>query len=284
VSDEPVFIVGCGRSGTTLLYEVLARHRDAAWISTWTDRTGRAELAALNGLFKRDLNSRRFGPRPSEAYRSWDAAVPLSPAAREGELRAEAATTDVSLRIERLIGRHCRFGRAAVFVNKNTRNSRRVGFLGAVCPGAKFVHVLRAPLDTVSSILRARWWRGLPLWWAEGGTPSTLADGPVTEARLGAELWVREVSAVLDARRELAEGRYTEVRYEDLVRSPIRAITELSGRLALDQEGFRADRLARGVSRASVGAHRHRLSPQQADAAWAVARKLAIRVGYTAPG
>jgi hypothetical protein len=280
VETQPIFIVGCGRSGTTLLYEMLARHRDLAWFSTWTDRARRPELAVFNRLFKHARHSRRYGPRPSEGYRLWDAALALPPSVAAGRLGAEQATPDVAGRVALLIGRHRRFGGGSVFVNKNTRNSRRLLFLRALYPHARFIHVLRFPLDTVASVLEAKWWKELPLWWMDGASPRSLRDGPLDETRLAAELWVREVSAVLDASDQLRPDQYTEVRYEDLVSSPTAIVTKLLGWLGLEYRPDADHALVPSVSKGSVGIHKRRLSPDQVQVASAPVAELAARLQY----
>jgi hypothetical protein len=277
---RPIFIVGCGRSGTTLLYEMLARHRDLAWFSTWTDRSRRPELAVFNRLFKQGRHSIRYGPRPSEGYRLWDAALALPPLLAAGSLGPEQATPDVAGRVAVLIDRHRRFGAGRVFLNKNTRNSRRVLFLRALYPNARFIHVLRFPLDTVASVLEAEWWGELPLWWRDGATPRSLRDGPLDEVLLAAELWVKEVSAVLDASDRLAADQYAEIRYEDLVSSPTEIVTKLLDWLDLGQSPEAIDALVPEVSTASIGIHKRRLSPDQARIASAPVVELAARVDY----
>jgi omega-hydroxy-beta-dihydromenaquinone-9 sulfotransferase len=278
VDAEPVFIVGCGRSGTTVVYEALARHSDAVWFSTWTDRTRRPELAAFNWLFKHGWHTQRWGPRPSEGYRVWDAALALPESVKEARLGATYATPQIVRRVRRQVDRHRRFGGGSVFVNKNTRNSRRVPLLHALSPGARFIHVLRSPLDTVSSMLEVQWWNELPLRRKQGVAPQPPSDGPVAEARLAAELWVSDVSAVLDARPGLAKDRYMEIRYEDLVRSPAPVVARLLEWLGLEREGV--DRLVRGVSKTSVGAHRRRLSSDQIRVAWTTVEACATRLEY----
>ena len=58
-APPPIFMVGCGRSGTTALYEGLARHPQLAWFSTWTDRARGPELAVFNRLLRAGLHRRR---------------------------------------------------------------------------------------------------------------------------------------------------------------------------------------------------------------------------------
>jgi omega-hydroxy-beta-dihydromenaquinone-9 sulfotransferase len=279
---QPIFIVGCGRSGTTLLYETLARHRDAAWFSTWTERTELPELALFNRMYKRGWHSRRYGPRPAEGHRLWHAALGL-PEGGGGALAEEHATPGIAARVHRLVARHCRFGAGPVFLNKNTGNSRRVPLLSALYPGGRFIHVLRFPLDTISSLLEVEWWRDLPLWPRDGATPRSLCDGPIDEARLAAELWVREVSAARGAGRRLDADQYIEIRYEELARSPLPVLAMLLDRLGLDPVDAMGGRFIPEVSDNAIGSYRNRLSPEQARAAWATTEELASQLNYSDP-
>ncbi len=74
--EAPIFVVGCGRSGTTLLYEILAVHRSLAWFSNYTNRWPR--LPALAGLSKFYPFARqhrlafKMVPQPSEGHGVWD--------------------------------------------------------------------------------------------------------------------------------------------------------------------------------------------------------------------
>ena len=36
--DRPVFVIGTGRSGTTLFHEPMAYHPQLAWFSNWSRR------------------------------------------------------------------------------------------------------------------------------------------------------------------------------------------------------------------------------------------------------
>lgn len=271
-SDEDpavVLVLGCGRSGTTLAYELLAAHPSTAWISTWTDRTGLPALAKLNGLFLRGDSGRRFfPPRPAEGYRSWNRAYPLT-AGREGVLDATDLTEVEQDAIRRLARRHCRAMRRDIFLNKNTRNSRRVAVLLRVFPEATFIHVRRDPLDTVSSLLRVAWWPDLPLWFRDGRRPRELCGSPVDEAALAAELYVREHEAIESGRALVAAERWSDVSYERLVGEPAASLGPLLAAAGLDESAAVRERLAT-ISPRSVGIHARTLSAEQSEAAQAV--------------
>jgi hypothetical protein len=278
---DSVFLLGCGRSGTTLAYNILASHESFAWISNWTDRSGLAQLATFNDTFRRtrrgELRYRRGMPQPSEGYRLWNRALAVR--LDSGVLDESDVTADRTRRSRRLADQHRRHGHAEIFLNKNTRNARMVGLFGAVFPEARFVHVLRSPLDVVSSLLEVAWWQDLPLWTHDGATPRQLANGPEDEALLAAELWCRESSAAREAGRRLGD-RYLELRYEDLLQDPGGESRRLLAWCDVEPTpGFdRAlDQLA---IRRRVDTHLERLTAGQQEVAWQEMRDVAATFDY----
>jgi omega-hydroxy-beta-dihydromenaquinone-9 sulfotransferase len=225
----PILIVGVGRSGTTLLYDLLARHPDVAWFSNLTDRFPSApRLAGLSDLYRRS-KARRLGgrwiPTPAEGYRLWR--HPRSD--DDGPLGAADATPPQIAYVNRIVASHLRYQHKGRFLNKNTRNTRCLPYLDSLFDGALFVHVMRDPRAVVASLLRVAFWPEMRIWSAGGITPRRWADEGRDPAELAAGLWAADV------RRSRADGatmppdRYLEVRYEELVADPggvLRRITD----------------------------------------------------------
>ena len=237
--DRPLFIVGCGRSGTTLLYDMLAAHPDLAWFSNVTQRLPRhPELAFLSRAHR--LRSVRTAglrgvPRPGEGHAIWDAVTSRRPA-DNGPLGAHDATPEEVAAMRRVVAAHMRWQGRPRFVNKNTRNARRVGLLDAAFPDARFVHVVRDPRATVASLLRVAFWPDLPIWWADDRTPRELEASGWEPVRLGAEFWRREVLQASDDLARLEGFRSITVLYEDLVAHPTHEVVRV-----LDHAGLPAD-------------------------------------------
>jgi len=107
------FIVGCPRSGTSILLDLIGSHPDVIPVF--------------------------------EAHHLWESVVPQSDHHRITEGHA---TPDVIKRLHSSLkpppGR--------LLVEKNPRNSLRIPFLRAVWPHAKFVHIVRDGRDTVCSL------------------------------------------------------------------------------------------------------------------------------------
>ncbi|MBL8790967.1 MAG: sulfotransferase, partial [Rhizobiales bacterium] len=124
-SEQPVFIVGMPRSGTTLTEQIISSHPDAV---------GVGELENLGRLA-------RLLKQQCDAAGTPDA---LAAAARNGELRKLA---DEGLQCMRaLAGRP-----AARIVEKMPHHFMTVGFFALFYPKARFVHCLRNPFDTFIS-------------------------------------------------------------------------------------------------------------------------------------
>lgn len=232
--SAPIFIVGCGRSGTTVVYESVCRHPELAWISNYTNRWPKApQLAAisriaplLQGPALRFADA-RLAPRPGEGHRAWDVICTAGTARRNGPLMERDVTEVDRRRAEALVRAHVCFQGARRFVNKNTRNSRRIRYLAELFPDAYFLHVMRDPRAVVASLLKVGFWPELPLWWAEDKTPRQMeADGTPSEA-VAAQHWAASVHRILSDKETLDSGRYLEVQYEDFVADPARALAAI---------------------------------------------------------
>ena len=127
-SDQPVFVVGMPRSGTTLTERIIAAHPEAA---------GVGELHRMRNLFSR-LTSKEGTQSLDEALRC------LGPDQWE----------DVSKNYLRLINYLSPNKRR--IVDKMPHNFVIVGFIALCFPHARFVHCFRNPIDNFVSAFQNR--------------------------------------------------------------------------------------------------------------------------------
>lgn len=216
--ERPIFIIGCNRSGTTLLHRNLAEHT-----RTWSSYT--------------------------ESKTVFHALWPIDPA--EGDRVDRAATAHESAALRRMLYRRARnkqvlAGRPllgsvpekllnppvdAVFksppvrlVEKTPSNCFRVPLLASLWPDARFVFIVRAPEPTISSLMEGwKRWNGY-----DGGRVRQWTYLAPPGWRNRAERPLREIaawqwrSANRTAWDDLEEHGcdYAIVRHEDLVRTP----------------------------------------------------------------
>lgn len=198
-----VFIVGCPRSGTTLLHRLVDAHPQLAvvhetlWIPKFYERRiGLTDdgLVAPE-LTDRLLEHRRFGQLGIEAEE-------LHALGREylGAPFAELVTA--------LFDRYAAARGKPIAGDKSPGYVRSIPVLHALWPQARFVHLIRDGRDVCLSAIAwkkaDRLFRDYSTWPAE----------PVTTAALW---WERSVRLGLEARAALPAELYTEVRYEDVV-------------------------------------------------------------------
>ena len=75
---------------------------------------------------------------------------------------------------------------------KNTGATARVDAFAAALPEAKFVYIARDGRAVAASLARVGFFPKLPLWWAEGKTPTDLASTFGSVALVAAEHWARQ--------------------------------------------------------------------------------------------
>ena len=193
----PIFIVGCGRSGTTALGELLGNHPDIKY-----------------------LNEPRKLWRIDERTNVWTDEV--------ADPRLDLYEVDDGVREELRKAFFNKPDKGQFLVEKTPVNSFRIDYIRALFPRARLLHLLRSGLDVARSIERrveagGEWYgRNDSKWrllrdYAERNGVGELAEKADGDARLrGLVEWRLAVSHV---RERLREGDL-EVRYEDLTERP----------------------------------------------------------------
>jgi omega-hydroxy-beta-dihydromenaquinone-9 sulfotransferase len=253
---DVAFLIGAGRSGTTLLYKLLCLHPQVAYISNLEHRmpwlpasaTGRLRLrryaSKLRHWFHDQGNAymvqrpvlMRLAPVPVEGEAVYArCGIPLYP--EPGYQPDERSATRLRTRFSTLR----QAADARVLVSKRTANNRRIAALHSIFPGARFVSLMRDGREVAASLSRVDWWNDTPLWWdPTRRTPAEAVAQGEDLLRLCARNWVEETEEIARGFAGVPESRVLSVRYEELVATPIeqmrRVLTFLDLEHRLDYE------------------------------------------------
>jgi hypothetical protein len=225
---SPLFVVGTGRSGSTVFFDMFARHPNVAWPSELSLRFPGDPW--LNTLLMRvraypfadTLLGRKYGP--SEAYPFWEHNCPgfsnpyrdllgrdVTPAAASSIRQAVAGTVN-----------HRRYQ----FIAKIT-GWPRIRYLREIFPDAFFIEVSRDPCATACSLLNVAFWDGWrgPPTWRRGPLPPDLdaiwRDEGESFIALAAIEYVIVQRALAECRALLAPQQMHRVSYAALCADPI---------------------------------------------------------------
>lgn len=242
------FLVGAGRSGTTLLQKLLCLHPGVAYISNYEQRCGWLpdglacgmaaqriddKLAAWfdqggNAYFIRRPLLKRLMPTPHEGeFVFQHCGMPLFP---PPDYAPAANTTDC---LRRRFERFRQRAGATIFLSKRTANNRRIGALAQIFPAARYLHLVRDGREVTQSLADVEWWDGHPLWW-DGRKPPELESAGMPRLQVCARNWVRELQEIRHALAAVDARRQLELRFEELLRDPVTHLERLTGFLGLD--------------------------------------------------
>ncbi|MCF7983818.1 MAG: sulfotransferase [Thiohalocapsa sp.] len=225
-----VFLVGAGRSGTTLLYKLLALHPRVRVITNYDVHFGRfspagavLELAhrfpqvarsvwfSSGGAAHFQHGYRRFFPMPVEGEPVYaSCGVPL------GSTSSEDLPAEVAACLRNTFDRMQRSSGASVFITKRTANNRRLNWLREAFPDARFIHLMRDGRDVAHSLSKVRFWETHNVWW-DGRKPREMEADGWEPLQICARNWVEDVLAAEQGLEGLPEDQCATFTYENLL-------------------------------------------------------------------
>lgn len=202
---DPIFIVGCGRSGTTLLRLLLNRHSsisipEETWFFPQLYRD-------LPDLLKEDSWRRSIAERVLQLNRVHfpDLTVESLESALLGVDKEDAAGIVSVVNREFML----REGKKR-WGDKTPGYVLHLGLIKKLFPKAKVIHIVRDGRDVVPSILK---------YWSVGPQTDSFLETAV--------YWKDHVTAGMTDGPKYFGDRYMEVKYEDLVTKPEDSVKEI---------------------------------------------------------
>jgi len=238
------FLLGAGRSGSTLLYKLLSLHPKVGYISSYNNSfpdvlpTGYFNRWLANRLqlkrqvwfeksgnahgFKRNI-IKRLIPWPVEGESVYArTGIPLFE--HEEVKLNEQATKRFRNRMWALKQQQ----QADVMLSKRVANNRRIPWLKAAFPEAKFIHLIRDGRDVAYSFTQVNWWHeDTQVWWANKTMRELIEQDGWDKLSVTARTWVEAVQAVETGLEEVADSQVLRIRYEQLLKNPRRTLSEI---------------------------------------------------------
>lgn len=222
--DRPIFLVGSGRSGTTLVYHYLSINPDLCWFSNATNRAAWVpfmpvlnrvlDLPVVGESIQTDIVARtggRLGLRPVEAEIIYEKCGFDA----NRRMTEEDYTADLAQKFRSQIERHQYWTGRNRFLSKQTSNNQHVRLINKILPNALFIHLIRDGRAVANSVFTQGWIDEMYMWWLQDYAQNRAKDyrDPIELSGLHWLNNVRELRSCAD----ILGDRYVEVRYEEMI-------------------------------------------------------------------
>jgi hypothetical protein len=234
---KPVFILGCGRSGTTILGRALSQHHSVTYLH--------------------------------EPRHLWSLCFPETDIwTSDGKMvfTAEDANADGANALEELFYEETRKTCGPVLVEKLPINNFRLPFINRIFPESRFIHIFRNGLEVAGSMAKiGNWFEGRKAGWKVIANHARLSETTASLPELcsndferGLLEWRLSVEAVHSFFNSISPDRFTEITYDELVSDPVDTLNSLLIFIGLGKsqavEDFASREIRRRSERRPVGA------------------------------
>jgi hypothetical protein len=217
IRKSPVFIVGWDRSGTTLL-RLMLNQSSTLYITSETEfliplQQNQVIYGDFAQPYQRYFFIRDLQTNPATSKTFTFSVLGLTIAEAETAL-AQAAPTDFAGAAEAIFTAVAHKKHKQRWGDKTPHQVQNISSLAEAFPDAQFVHIIRDGRGVAVSIRKAGW-----------------LNGNILKI---AQYWQKQVKAGISAGKALAENRYYEVFYEQLIQQPEATLRDLCDWLHLE--------------------------------------------------
>jgi hypothetical protein len=225
---QPIFVIGVGRSGSSIFHRMFCDHPHVAWLSHLCNQY--VDKPHINGWMMKQLDYPIIGPylksklNPAESYRFWEHYCKgFSRPFRD--LYAEDVTHKTRQSIQQAMSHMLTAKRDRLLIK--ITGWPRVRFLREIFNDAKFIHIVRDGRAVANSMLTVDWWCGWqgPQNWRWGEL--TAAQQAIFEQHnrsfvaLAAIEWNLLMDNMMQAQACVSPNDFFEIRYEDFCLEPV---------------------------------------------------------------
>jgi omega-hydroxy-beta-dihydromenaquinone-9 sulfotransferase len=247
-SDLPIFMIGMGRSGSTILAEAFSVHDGIGWFSAYLNNFPHPWITIFDrfvsipkvGIYLRGKKKqgrgaiasiRKYLPRITEPYSILERYC--GDKIRWEYLIDCTATEDEKANIRKLARAVLKFQGKKRLFSKFT-GPPRIHYLNSIFPDAYYIHVIRDPRAVVSSLLRINFWLEegglIEPFWKNGFPDDYLKEWQLRKkspVALAALQWKRVVELTWMEKQIIRNDRYIEIKYEDFITAPHDTISRM---------------------------------------------------------
>lgn len=242
--NNPIFIIGAPRSGTTILYKLLSKHPQIAWVSGLCNRfpdkpfiqklfLSLIEYPIIDHFLLKYVNA-------GEIYKFLEYycngfSRPFRDLRADDLLMKNKNNLDVAF--SKLITK--KRDRLAIKIT----GWPRIGFIKSIYPDVKFIHILRDGRAVANSLLNEHWWLGYSgtSHWQWGNLSAEYQKewekSDNSFIALAGIQWKIILDAFEEAKKTLDSENLIQIKYEDLCMDSIKCFKEISDFCSLEWSG-----------------------------------------------
>jgi len=211
----PIFIIGCGRSGTSILGEFFENNSQCEYFygaDLWSKNFDSILNRSRKIIFKDSHLTANKNLRLVHGWITKNLRTFFHLPYNDDRLTEQDVTPEIEMQIKNIISK---LKKERIIIH-GPNHSLQIPFIKRLFPTAKFLHIVRDGRDVTCSMMRGMegniWAYPKPSGWEKWVNEKT--------HKKSAWVWNSVIEIIKNDKQKLAEGDFYEIHYEDLLNNP----------------------------------------------------------------